>query len=491
MKTHHHKSKRQKLKQKYNLQKRVNEHKRRMKKEARRLGLQKKVRRDPGIPNSWPFKAEMLAELEEKKAARDADMEARRAKAKARAKHDLKQQAKDREDVRAAQQAFRKEKREQEQAKWNLQACRRVLPQADVILQVLDARDPMPCRCEALEAWAQEQKKRLVFVLAKADLITPETAANWIKVLGRVAPTVAAQAEAGREGVRDLLTLLGYAPATAPVQQVPAAGSVAVIGYAATGKKQLCKAIRQELKTTAAWLLDACRLVPLDSCAASARSALHKVVCDNVPRGAATATSVKAKVQSGAAALEGVDPVEVVKEMLARVPQQTVLRHYRLPAFQGVEGFLKTFATDRKVQNKKGKDPQPEYVAKRVLTELPALPGCFCTGPEAGIQGGDTYWAVHDASRKSIEAIMQAQVTTLSARGKTGPSAAALAIASVGDFGAKVDLASVLAGDADEGHISGEDDVSDSAEGSEEDMSMEGDYFEGEEEESEDESMDL
>jgi nuclear GTP-binding protein len=63
--------------------KKVKEHHRKKAKEAKKLGLngRKKVEKDPGIPNDWPFKdqeikalearrAKALEELEQKKAAR-------------------------------------------------------------------------------------------------------------------------------------------------------------------------------------------------------------------------------------------------------------------------------------------------------------------------------------------------------------------------------------------------------------------------------------
>merc|ERR1719181_1768470 len=107
MKTHHKSSKRQKLSTKYNLQKKIREHRRRMRKEAKRMGLQKRVRKDPGIPNSWPYKAEMMAELERKKEQRDEEMAKRRQEAKNKSLTDHKQMEIDR---REAQQA-REEKR--------------------------------------------------------------------------------------------------------------------------------------------------------------------------------------------------------------------------------------------------------------------------------------------------------------------------------------------------------------------------------------------
>lgn len=77
------KSKRVTLKQKYKIIRKVKEHHKKKAKEAKKLGLNKKrkVEKDPGIPNDWPFKeqelkalearrARVLEELEQKKAAR-------------------------------------------------------------------------------------------------------------------------------------------------------------------------------------------------------------------------------------------------------------------------------------------------------------------------------------------------------------------------------------------------------------------------------------
>lgn len=488
MKTHHKSSKRVRLSTKYNLQKRVREHKRRMKKQCKKMGLHKKVRKDPGIPNSWPFKAEMLKELEEKKAKREEDMAKRHAKAKAQAKVNHQQIEIERREAHRARDAARREKRALEAEQWQLQVMRKTLPQAEVFLHVLDARDPLGCRCPSLEAWAQENKKRVIFVLAKADLIPPEASAKWLVFLGQTAPTVAVQAEAGREGIRELLALLGHtaakaAPGSAPVPSLPAAAAVGVFGYAGTGKKALCKAIRQEVKAAAPWLLEACRLRPSPGHAPTASSALHAALCANAPRGAANATSVAAAVKSGsgAGATDGVEPVEVIKEFLARTPHHTLLRFFRLPTFEGAEGFLKAFAEDRKLKNKKGKPPLPAAVAQRILAELPALPGCFCLPPEASSQGAQSFWAAHGDARQGMQLPLQQQAAALSARGSSGPAAGALALASGAALGPAVDVQGVL----EEGGELELDVGAEEGDGSDDDMGDEGEEeeFEGEEEE--------
>ncbi len=66
------KSKRVTLKQKYKIEKRVKEHHRRLNKETNRakskgLLTGKKKAKDPGIPNEWPFKEDLLKEIERAK----------------------------------------------------------------------------------------------------------------------------------------------------------------------------------------------------------------------------------------------------------------------------------------------------------------------------------------------------------------------------------------------------------------------------------------
>lgn len=140
------------------------------------------------------------------------------------------------------------------------------------------------------------------------------------------------------------------------------------------------------------------------------------------------------------------------------------------------------------MKNKKGKAPQPASIAQRVLTEVPALPGCFCTPPESISQGAQNFWAPHGDSRQNVQAVMEEQVKTLSARGKSGPAATALTIQSSMGPGLKVDLVGAL-DEGEELYVPGEDEVSDSDEYSDEEMEgLEGEEeeeFEGEESEEE------
>lgn len=72
----------------------------------------------------------------------------------------------------------------------------RVVAMSDVLLEVLDARDPLGCRCAALETAALEHRtpKRIVIVLNKADLVPADNLDAWVRYLRRFHPTIAFKA---------------------------------------------------------------------------------------------------------------------------------------------------------------------------------------------------------------------------------------------------------------------------------------------------------
>jgi len=498
MKHHKKGSKKQKLSLKYNVQKRVRESKRRIRKEAKKMGVNgQRKKKDPGIPNSWPFKAEMLHDLEQKQEKKEQAIVLSRARAKEKAAKDQKDAHSMKRQVQADRDAQRKEERAEAVAASQTESLRKVLSGADVILEVLDARDPIGCRCAALEAWAQEQGKRLIFVLAKADLVSPQSIVRWMKAIGHEGAVVPVAAEAGREGIPELLRMLGRpargkgAAVVAPevLSAVPEAQAVGVVGYASVGKKSLLKAMRQEAKVGAKWILEAVgHLKAASSDIADANAAcLHMAVRGILPKGdawqGATATKARDKASKDAVEKPG-SPIATVSHLLERTPSTGLMRRFRMAAFTTVPELLANFAKDKNLKSKKGKPLAPEAVARRLLAELPSQPGCCCAPPEAAAAAGLTQvqlWAQHGGDDKAValKSMMEAQAAVLLAR-EGGPSASALEISSKG-VGAPTDIAGILAGT-----VTDVGDSDDDMEGSE------GLLEEGEEEEFEgDESEDM
>lgn len=67
---------------------------------------------------------------------------------------------------------------------------------ADVLLEVLDARDPLGCRAKAIERFILDSgaTKRIILILNKIDLVPREVVESWLKYLRNEFPAVAFKA---------------------------------------------------------------------------------------------------------------------------------------------------------------------------------------------------------------------------------------------------------------------------------------------------------
>uniref|UniRef100_A0A665W9A4 Guanine nucleotide-binding protein-like 3 n=1 Tax=Echeneis naucrates TaxID=173247 RepID=A0A665W9A4_ECHNA len=164
-------SKRLSCAKRYKIQKKVREHNRKLRKEAKKKGVNKRVKKDPGVPNSAPFKEEVLREAEQR----------RLKEKKKQAKKEERAQKRKKEKEAAAKETEPKAKR-----------SRQVIDSSDVVIEVLDARDPMGCRCPQLEeaVLKRDGNKKLLLVLSKIDLVPKENVEKWIKCLQQEFPVV-------------------------------------------------------------------------------------------------------------------------------------------------------------------------------------------------------------------------------------------------------------------------------------------------------------
>uniref|UniRef100_A0A673BMR2 Guanine nucleotide-binding protein-like 3 n=1 Tax=Sphaeramia orbicularis TaxID=375764 RepID=A0A673BMR2_9TELE len=173
-------SKRVSCAKRYKIQKKVREHNRKLRKEAKKKGVSKRVKKDPGVPSSAPFKEEVLREAEQRRLQIEAEKEKKK-----QAKKEERAQKRKREKEAASKGTEPKAKK-----------ARQVIDASDVVIEVLDARDPLGCRCPQLEeaVLQRDGNKKLLLVLNKIDLVPKGNVERWIQCLQQEFPVVAFKA---------------------------------------------------------------------------------------------------------------------------------------------------------------------------------------------------------------------------------------------------------------------------------------------------------
>ncbi|KAF9578766.1 Guanine nucleotide-binding protein-like 3 [Lunasporangiospora selenospora] len=250
-------SKRVAANHRYKIEKRVKDHHRKLKKEAKsNPNAHHRSKKDPGIPNNFPMKEEILQQIaddkqkavEKKDRLRDAKIRAHEKELR-RKKHEKLQ--KQREELQKMEieggtdkiSTKSKLKRALEKkSKKNMagpQQLKSVIDSSDVILMVLDARDPQRCRNKKMEEEIVAAGKRIILVLNKADLIPRDNVEGWLKALRKEYPTVVTVAVNSSDfsGTNQLVDhLKTFAAKKESI-------TVGVVGYASVGRATLIQSL--------------------------------------------------------------------------------------------------------------------------------------------------------------------------------------------------------------------------------------------------------
>lgn len=125
---------------------------------------------------------------------------------------------------------------------------KKVIQDSDIVLQVLDCRDPLGSRDPSTEHWIQQcgPEKKLVFVLNKIDLVPKENAQAWLKYLRNEYPTVPFCQSQKQIFVDGLLGALKSYSKRPQVEGKKASIVVGVIGFPNVGKSSLINSLKRE-----------------------------------------------------------------------------------------------------------------------------------------------------------------------------------------------------------------------------------------------------
>ncbi|XP_051892087.1 nucleolar GTP-binding protein 2 [Pristis pectinata] len=239
----------------------------------------------------------------------------------------------------------------------------KVIDSSDVIIQVLDARDPMGTRSPHIEAYLKKEKpwKHLVFVFNKCDLVPTWATKRWVAVLSHEYPTLAFHASLtnpfGKGALIQLLRQFGKLHSDK--KQI----SVGFIGYPNVGKSSIINALRSK---------KVCNVAPIAGETKvwqyiTLMRHIFLIDCPGVvyPSGD-TETEI---VLKGVVQVEKIKcPEDHIAAVLERAKAEYISRTYKIDCWSDPVDFLEKLAF-RTGKLLKGGEPDIQTVAKMVLND--------------------------------------------------------------------------------------------------------------------------
>lgn len=240
----------------------------------------------------------------------------------------------------------------------------KVIDSSDVVIQVLDGRDPMGTRSKHIENFLRKEKphKHLVFVLNKCDLVPPWVSQKWVTILSQEYPTMAFHASItnpfGKGALINLLKQFGKL--NEDKKQI----SVGFIGYPNVGKSSIINTLKSK---------KVCKVAPIAGETKvwqyiTLMRRIYLIDCPGVvyPTGD-TDTEI---VLKGIVRVENVkDPEFHIPELMNRVKKEYLEKTYNVTNWKDPVHFLEMYAR-RTGKLMKGGEPNISSVAKMILNDF-------------------------------------------------------------------------------------------------------------------------
>lgn len=252
----------------------------------------------------------------------------------------------------------------------------KVVDSSDVLLQVLDARDPMGTRSPYVEKFLREEKphKHLIFILNKVDLVPNWVTQRWVAILSSEYPTVAFHASLTHPfGKGSLINLLRqFAKLHIDKKQI----SVGLIGYPNVGKSSVINTLRSK---------KVCKVAPIagETKVWQYITLMRRIFLIDCPGivypSAETDTE---KVLKGVVRVELVqNPEDYIEEVIKRVRKEYLIKTYKVDGWETALEFLEKLAARSGKLLKKG-EPDVNQVARMVLNDWQRGKLPFYVAPE-------------------------------------------------------------------------------------------------------------
>ncbi|EYU44894.1 hypothetical protein ABFS82_13G077900 [Erythranthe guttata] len=211
----------------------------------------------------------------------------------------------------------------------------KVIDSSDVVVQVLDARDPQGTRCYHLEKHLKEhcKHKHMILLLNKCDLIPSWATKGWLRVLSKEYPALAFHANINKSfGKGSLLSVLRQFSRLKSDKQ---AISVGFVGYPNVGKSSVINTLRTK---------NVCKVAPIPGETKvwqyiTLTKKIFLIDCPGVVyHNSDTETDVVLKGVVRVTNLH--DATEHIGEVLKRVKKKHLLRAYKISEWVDEYDFL-------------------------------------------------------------------------------------------------------------------------------------------------------
>jgi len=263
---------------------------------------------------------------------------------------------------------------------------KKVLEAADVILEVLDARDPIGTRTTSVEQMIAAQNKKVILVLNKIDLVPREIAQGWLKYLRNEHPTIAFKCTTSQQRMHLSQSKVSAANATSSALQstesigaqtliqliknysrsedIKTSITVGIIGYPNVGKSSLINSLNRSKAVgvgSTPGFTKVMQEVQLDK-------KVKLLDCPGIVFASGSEQDIGDIMLRNCVRVEKIeDPIKPIEAILKRCKPMQLVVKYKIPAFETSQEFLASIARRRGKLRKGG---IPDYVdAARIVLQ--------------------------------------------------------------------------------------------------------------------------